>query len=175
MENSGEKARKARRIVAIDEGVIPFPEAAVQAVLQDLALYAQWWPAPFRFQAEEPSAPGSTARVKVWNGPLVSWFSRLTATSPGRIDFAYTGGAWEGDARWSLRPVLGGTAAVFRVEIDPKPWWLRLLAWRVDLGKRHSKQMKSVFAALTRRLDALGATRVPEPEPPDGPPPHRTP
>jgi hypothetical protein len=170
MEHSRQGARKARRIVAIDEGVVPFSEAAVQGVLQDLSHYAQWWPAPFRFQAE-PSPAGTTEQVRVWNGPWVSWVSTLTGAAPGRIDLAYSGGAWEGEARWSLRPVLGGTAVVFRVEIDPKPWWLRFLAWRVDLNRRHSRQMKGVFAALTRRLDALGAVRIPEPEPASGPPP----
>ena len=161
----------ARRIVAIDEGVVPFPEDAVFGVLMDLSHYADWWPKPFRFRVEE-AAPGNVGtRVRVWNGRLVSWLATVTAVGPNRIDLAYSGGAWEGEARWSLRDVLGGTAVVFRVDVDPRPWWLRFVAWRSDLSKRHSKQMKGVFSALGRRLEALGVPRLPEPLPPDRPPP----
>jgi ribosome-associated toxin RatA of RatAB toxin-antitoxin module len=159
-----------RRIVAIDEAMVPFAEDAVRRVLVDFARYPEWWPAPYRVRTVGPETDGVGARLRIAKGPLIAWTATVTAVEPRRIDLAYSEGAWNGEARWSLRPVVEGTAVVHRVDLDPVPIWLRLVASRIDIGRRHSRRMKSVFAALGGRLEALGEPRQPLPGRP-GPPP----
>src|SRR4029453_13443706 len=72
----------------------------------------------------------------------------------------------ERGARWTLRPVLEGTAVVHRIALDPRPLWLKLLAGRVDLARRHSRHMKTVFAALDKRLASPRGARGARPPPP---------
>jgi hypothetical protein len=155
---------RIRTLVAVDEGVLPYTEDAVRRVLLDVQRYHEWWPKPFTFEAPEGPARAGT-RVVASNGPLFRWVATVTAVEPERIEMTYGEGTWEGDARWTLRPVLEGTAVVYRIALDPRPLWLKILARRLDLARRHSRQMKAVFAALEKRLLALGEPRVPEPTP----------
>jgi Polyketide cyclase / dehydrase and lipid transport len=156
-------SRTSRRtFVTVDEGVIPFREAAVQSVLADVGRYSEWWPAGLRFTAAPAGASDGGARLQVSAGPLRS---RLTIqrVAAEAIEGTLSDGAFEGEVRWTLRPVTEGTAAVLRLEIDPVPWWLRLALRTLDLHRRQSRRMKAVFEALRNRLAALGEERVPEP------------
>jgi hypothetical protein len=155
---------RSRSLVAVDEGVLPYAEEAVRRVLLDVQRYHEWWPKPFTFEADDGPARAGT-RLRAAQRPLFRWVVTVTAVLPERIDMTYGEGSWEGDARWTLRPVLEGTAVVHRIALDPRPLWLRLLAGRVDLARRHSRHMKAVFAALEKRLASLGEPRVPEPVP----------
>jgi hypothetical protein len=159
-----------RAIVAIDEGFVPYVEDDVRRVLLDFPRYGEWWGPPFRFDVTSGGAGEVGTRLRVAKGAL-RWVATVTAVGPERIELSYGDGAWNGEARWSTRSEMGGTAIVFRVDVDPATLWLRLLSWRVDLGRRHSRQMRDVFKALDKRLAALGAQRVPEPQPPEPAPP----
>ena len=161
-------ASRVRSLVAVDEGVLPYGEDAVRRVLLDVQRYHEWWPKPFAFEARDgPAQPGT--RLWVAQRPLFRWVATVTAVEPERIDMTFSDGSWEGEARWTLRPVLEGTAVVQRIALDPRPLWLKVVAGRVDLARRHSRHMRAVFAALEKRLSALGEPRVPEPAPPSPP------
>ena len=155
---------RVRSLVAVDEGVLPYAQDAVRRVLLDVQRYHEWWPKPFAFEADDGPARAGT-RLRATQRPLFHWVVTVTAIEPERIDMTYGEGSWEGDARWTLRPVLEGTALVHRIALDPRPLWLKLLAGRVDLARRHSRHMRAVFAALDKRLASLGEPRVPEPVP----------
>ena len=150
---------------------MPFPGESVLAVLADVNAYSSWWPPPFRFRVDDDSPSGVGARVRISNGYLLSWVATIETLEPDRIRMRYTGKAIEGEARWSVRAVLGGTALVHRVDVDVRSFWLRVLTGRFDVRKRHTRQMKRVFDALEARLTALGIPRVPEPVPPRPRPP----
>jgi hypothetical protein len=164
MTTTGRSTTRVRSLVSVDEGVVPYSEEAVRRVLLDVQRYPEWWPKPFAFEASEGPARSGT-RLRAANGPLLRWMVTVIAVEPERIEMTYGEGSWEGEARWTLRPVLEGTAVVHRIALDPRPLWLRLLVGRVDFARRHSRQMKAVFAALDKRLAGLGEPRVPEPTP----------
>jgi hypothetical protein len=50
-----------------------------------------------------------------------------------------------------------GTRLIFRIDVDPRPLWLRLLARTMDFKNRHSHQMTKVFTRLRERMDAQHA------------------
>jgi hypothetical protein len=152
--------------VTVDEGILPFREDPVRRVLADVARYGEWWPRGLRFAALPAASPDAGVRVRISGGPLQSWSATITDVEAGRIAASLSDGVWEGEARWTLRPVTEGTAAVLRLEVDPVPWWLRLAVRTMDLPRRHSRRMKAVFEALRRRLAALGEERVAEPTAP---------
>jgi len=155
-----------RSLVMVDEGVLPFRAEAVLRALADVESYREWWPAPLRFVAHPSGPAGDRARVRITAGRLLSWTVSVAAVGPDQVDAAFSEGSWDGEARWTLRPVTEGTAAVLRVEVDPVPRWLRLaVRWR-NPTRRHSRRMRTVFEALRRRLGAQGEERVPEPGPP---------
>jgi len=154
------------RVVTIDEHTVPYPLGEVQRVLLDVHRYREWWPRPFRFQALDPAPAGVGARVAVRLGLALRWTATLTAISPERIDLSYAGG-WNGTARWSLRKVLDGTAVLYRMDAEPGPFWLRLALLRAEPGKRQTRRLRPVFAALAGRLESLGVERVPEPDRPE--------
>ena len=159
-----------RSLVMVDEGVLPFRPEAVLRTLTDVERYGEWWPAPLRFAAHPSGPSADRPRVRISAGPLVSWTAAVAAAAPDRVEAAFSEGSWEGEARWTLRPVTEGTAAVLRVEVDPVPWWLRLaVRWR-NPTRRHSHRMRAVFEALRGRLGAQGEERVPEPGPPTAAP-----
>jgi ribosome-associated toxin RatA of RatAB toxin-antitoxin module len=141
-----------RGVAAIDEAALPFPPGRVHGVLLDVHRYSEWWPEPFRFEVLDSGPVRVGTRVRVFNGSILRWLATLSAVGPERIAFHYSDGAWEGDAWWSFRSTQEGTAAVFRISLDPVPIWLRLLGRWTNLSWRHSRQMQAVFRALDRRL-----------------------
>jgi hypothetical protein len=157
------------RVVTIDEYTVPYPGPDVQRVLLDVHRYAEWWPRPLRFSPLEPGPAAAGSRVGVRLG-LLSWTATLTGVTPERIELSYAG-AWNGTARWSFREVIDGTAVLYRMDVDPRPLWLRLALLRADPGKRQSRRLRPVFTALGKRLEALGVERVPEPDRPEPRPP----
>ena len=83
---------------------------------------------------------GVGSRIKVANGRLVRWVATLTHLDPERVVLRYEG-AWNGEARWSVAPCQEGTRLIFRIDVDPGPLWLKLLARTRDLKRQHSHQM----------------------------------
>ena len=160
-----------RDIVAVDEAVLPFSGESVLSVLADVGAYSSWWPRPFHLEAMPPPAGGVGARLRVRQGPLLSWSATLSAIEPDHVGFSLSGGSLLGEAKWTVRPVLEGTALVLRVDVDVRAWWLRVWSWRRDIRKGHAKRVKHVFDALEKRLEESGAERLPEPQPPAPRPP----
>jgi len=154
------------RVVTIDEHTVPYPLVEVQRVLLDVHRYPEWWPRPFRFEALDPEPAAVGSRLAVRLGLLLRWTATLTGVAPDRLDLSYAG-AWNGTARWSLREVVDGTAVLYRMDADPRPLWLRLALLRAEPGKRQTRRLRPVFAALARRLESLGVERVPEPDRPE--------
>lgn len=159
-------------IVAIDESIVPYRPAQVQPVLLEVHRYAEWWPRPWRVAS--PSAPtfGVGARFRVADGWLLSWQAEITAVEELRLGLRFDGGL-VGEGRWGLRPVIDGSAVLFRMDVDPGSAWVRLLNWRMDLRRRQARHMQRVFKALEARLAALGVERVPEPRRPEDRPPQK--
>jgi hypothetical protein len=155
------------RIVAIDEGLLRHPPESVRRALLAVDAYSSWWPRRYRVTRLDPA---SGADLTVRCGPGLRCRVKLDAEAD-RIILRLGPGSFEGEARFSLRPVLEGTALVLRLDARPVPLWLRALTRVVDLGRRHSRNARSLFEALAGRLEALGEPRVPEPSPPTGPPP----
>lgn len=150
----------ARQISAIDEAILGYTPDRVWAVVADLGRYHEWWQAPFQVQTLH-DAQGVGTRLRVSNGRFVHWTATLTHLDPDRIVTQYEGD-WNGEARWSLAPCQDGTRLVFRIDVDPGPVWLKLLARTHDLKRRHSQQMTKVFAHLRARLEAIeGAAMEP--------------
>ena len=159
-------------IVAIDESVVPYRPADVQPVLLDVYRLAEWWPRPWRVStAGEPPA-GVGTRFQVADGWLVSWEGEITSVGESRIGLRFSGGL-VGEGRWGLRPVIDGSAVLFRMDVEPGSAWVRLLSWRLDLRRRQARHMRKVFQALEARLAALGVARVPEPQRPEDRPPQK--
>ena len=125
-----------------------------------------WWPRPFRIEAITPPPGGVGARLRVRQGRLLSWYATVSAIEPHHVGFSLSEGAFEGEAKWTVRPVLGGTALVLRVDVDIRAWWLKAWSWRQDIRRGHAKRVKRVFDALETRLEKSGAERLPEPQPP---------
>lgn len=159
-------------IVAIDESIVPYRPADVRPVLLDVHRYAEWWPAPWRVAASGDAPAGVGTRFRVADGWLVSWQGEITAVEDQRIGLRFDGGL-VGEGRWGLRPVIDGAAVLFRMDVDPGSAWMRLLSWRLDLRRRQSRHMRTVFKALEGRLAALGVERVPEPRRPEDRPPQK--
>jgi hypothetical protein len=65
-----------------------------------------------------------------------------------------------GEAKWGVSPCQEGTRLIFRIDVDPRPVWLRLLARSMDFKRRHSVAMMKVFKSLRERLDALHARQA---------------
>ena len=160
-----------RDIVAVDEAVLPYSGESVLSVLADVGAYSSWWPRPFHFEAITPPAAGVGARLRVRQGVLLSWSATLSAIEPAHVDFSLSEGPLEGEAKWTVRPVLEGTALVLRVDVDVRAWWLRAWSWRRDIRKGHARRVKRIFDALETRLEKSGAERLPEPQPPAPRPP----
>lgn len=160
-----------RDIIAVDEAVLPYSGESVLSVLADVGAYRDWWPRPFRLEATTPPVAGIGACLRVRQGPLLSWSATLSSIESDHVGFSLSGGALEGEAKWTVRPVLEGTALVLRVDVDVRAWWLRAWSWRRDVRKGHAKRVKHVFDALEDRLAKTGAERLPEPQPPVPRPP----
>jgi uncharacterized protein YndB with AHSA1/START domain len=150
----------ARQIAAIDEAILGYPPDRVWAIVADLGRYHEWWAAPYHVETIQ-DAHGVGTRIRMSNGRFVRWVATLTQLDPERVVIHYEG-AWNGDARWSVAPCLDGTRLVFRIDVDPGPVWLKMLARTRDLKRRHSHQMTKVFAQLRHRLEAIeGAAMEP--------------
>jgi hypothetical protein len=137
-----------------DSVVLSHPAGIVHFVLQDFRAYGEWWPKPFRFTMLE-----NDRAIRIQNGPLVSWIATVTEVKLEElIRFRYEG-AWIGEACWTISATPTGSAVEYRVDLEPRPLWLRILQKVVNLGKRHSHQMQNVFRALEERVDRVAEGR----------------
>jgi hypothetical protein len=150
----------ARQIAAIDETILGYAPDRVATVIADLGRYPEWWVAPYHVETLQ-DAKGVGTRIQMSNGRFVRWVATLTHIEPDRIIIKYEG-AWNGEARWSVASCQDGTRLIFRIDVDPGPVWLKLLARTRDLKRQHSQQMTHVFAQLRRQLEAVeGAAMEP--------------
>lgn len=150
----------ARQIAAIDEAILGYTPDRVWAILADVGRYKEWCAPELQVETLEDKQ-GVGSRLKIANGRLVSWVATLTQLEPDRVVFRYEG-AWNGEARWTVAPCQDGTRLVFRIDVDPGPLWLKLLARTRDLKRRHSHQMTRIFTQLRKRLEAIeGAAMEP--------------
>jgi hypothetical protein len=149
----------ARQIAAIDEAILGYPPDRVLAILADMGRYHEWCAPSLQVETLQ-DAHGVGSRVKITNG-LEHWVATLSHLDPDRVVLKYEG-AWNGEARWSVSPCQDGTRLLFRIDVDPGPLWLKLLARTRDLKRRHSHQMTKIFAQLRKRLEAIeGAAMEP--------------
>jgi hypothetical protein len=146
-----------RMIAAIDEAILPYPPAAVRRVVGDLAHYQDWWGPPYRFETIQDRDGAVGTSVRMSNGSLLLWTAAVSEADPNRVVLRLDQGAWTGEARWSVSPCQEGTRLIFRIDVDPRPLWLRLLARTMDFKNRHSHQMIKVFTRLRERMDAQHA------------------
>jgi len=137
-----------------DSVTLAHPAGIVHFVLQDFRAYGGWWPKPLRVTVLEEDRS-----VHIRNGPLVSWTATMIENKPGElIRFRYEG-TWIGEACWVMNATHSGCTVEYRVDIEPRPVWLKLLQKVLNLGKRHSHQMQSVFRALEQRVDRVAEGR----------------
>jgi len=137
-----------------DSIALPHPAGIVHFVLRDFGAYGEWWPKPLRI-----TMLGDDRAIHIQNGPLVSWTATVTELKPEKlIRFRYEG-SWIGEACWIVSPSPTGCTVEYRVDIEPRPLWLKLLQNIVNLKKKHSQQMGSVFRALEKRVDRVAEGR----------------
>ena len=74
------------------------------------------------------------------------------------IRFRYEG-TWIGEACWIISSTPTGSTVEYRVDLEPRPLWLKILQKVVNLGKVHSHQMQNVFRALGQRVDRVAEGR----------------
>jgi hypothetical protein len=150
-----------RLIAAIDEAILPYPPADVRRVVGDLAHYQDWWGAPYRFETLQDRGGGPGTAVRMSNGSFLLWTAAIIEADADRVLLRLDQGAWQGVARWSVSPCQEGTRLIFRIDVDPRPFWLKLLSRTMDFKNRHSHQMAKVFTRLRQHLDAAqGAPAV---------------
>jgi hypothetical protein len=151
-----------RTIAAIDEVILPYPPADVRRVIGDLAHYQDWWGPPYRFETvQDRDGGGVGTAVRMSNGSFLLWTATITEAGADRVLLTLDKGAWVGEAKWGVSPCQEGTRLIFRIDVDPRPLWLRLLARSMDFKRRHSMAMMKVFKSLRERLDALHAQTAP--------------
>ena len=146
-----------RTIAAIDEVILPYPPAEVRHVIGDLAHYQDWWGPPYRFEVVENRDGDVGTAVRMSNGSFLLWTATISEADVARVLLRLDQGAWTGEARWSVSACQEGTRLIFRIDVDPRPLWLRLLARSMDFKRRHSQMMFTVFGRLRQRMDAVHA------------------
>ena len=82
------------------------------------------------------------------------WVATVTHLDPDRVVLRYEG-AWNGEARWSVAPCQEGTRLIFRIDVDPGPLWLKLLARTRDLKRSTRTRCTKIFGQLRKRLEVL--------------------
>jgi uncharacterized protein YndB with AHSA1/START domain len=142
------------RIKVSDSIALSHPAGMVHFVLHDFRAYDEWWPKPLRI-----TLPEGDDAMRIQNGPLVSWTATVTEVKPEELIRLRYEGSWIGEACWIISPTPTGCTVEYRVDIEPRPLWLRFLQKIVNLGKRHSHQMQSVFRALEQRVDRVAEGR----------------
>jgi hypothetical protein len=153
------------RLTAIDEAIVHYSPDAVRRVLLDVSAYPVWWRPAFQVEdAPHVSTDPTGTTLRISAGPLQRWTAKVATVEPERIAFEY-GGAWRGTARWDIHPALEGTRLVHRVDLEPVPFWLKVWAMVRPLDRHHSKRVARLFTALSKRLEALGEPRCPDPVP----------
>jgi hypothetical protein len=146
-----------RTIAAIDEVILPYPPAEVRRVISDLAHYQDWWGPPYRFEVVENRDGDVGTAVRMSNGSFLLWTATISEADAARVLLRLDQGAWTGEARWSVSECQEGTRLIFRIDVDPRPLWLRLLARSMDFKRRHSQMMFKVFTRLRERMDTVHA------------------
>jgi hypothetical protein len=146
-----------RTIAAIDEAILPYPPADVRRVIGDLTHYQDWWGPNYRIETVQNQDGGPGTAIRMSNGSFLLWTATLTEADADRVLLKLDQGAWVGEARWGVSPCQEGTRLIFRIDVDPRPFWLRLLSRSMDFKRRHSMAMVKVFQGLKDRMDALHA------------------
>jgi len=147
-----------RTIAAIDETILPYPPAEVRRMVADLAHYQDWWGPPYRFETVDDRQGGVGTAVRMSNGSFLLWTATVSEADAERVMLRLDQGVWAGEARWSVSECQEGTRLIFRIDVDPRPLWLRLLSRSMDFKRRHSMQMFRVFKRLRDRMDAVHAS-----------------
>jgi len=154
INNNGFSHLPMSHIKISDSAVLPHPAGIVHFVLQDFRAYGEWWPKPFRFTMLEDDRA-----MRVQHGRLVSWTATVTEIKPEElIRFRYEG-TWIGEACWIISSTPTGSTVEYRVDLEPRPLWLKIVQKVVNLGKMHSHQMQNVFRALEQRVDRVAEGR----------------
>jgi hypothetical protein len=148
-----------RTIAAIDEAILPYPPAEVRRIIGDLAHYGDWWGPPYRFDVVDDRQGAVGTKVRMSNGSFLLWTASVTESDPERVLLALDQGAWKGEARWSVSECQEGTRLIFRIDVDPRPFWLRQLSRWMDFKRRHSLQMFKIFKRLRDHMDAVHAAQ----------------
>jgi len=146
-----------RMIAAIDEAILPYPPAEVRRIIGDLAHYQDWWGPPYRFETLRIATAASARPSACPNGSFLLWRAAVSEANPERVVLRLDQGAWTGEARWGVSACQEGTRLIFRIDVDPRPFWLKMLARTMDFKNRHSHQMAKVFTRLRERMDAQHA------------------
>ncbi len=147
-----------RLIAAIDEAILPYPPAEVRRIVGDLAHYADWWGPTYKFEAVQENS------VRMTNGSFLLWTATITEADADRVLLKLDRGAWQGEARWAVSPCQEGTRLIFRIDVDPSPFWLKLLSKTMDFKNRHSHAMAKVFTRLREHMDARASASAPSAE-----------
>jgi hypothetical protein len=146
-----------RTIAAIDETILPYQPAEVRRVIGDLPHYQDWWGSTYRFETLQNQDGGVGTAIRMSNGNFLLWTATITEADADRVLLKLDQGAWVGEARWGVSPCQEGTRLIFRIDVDPRPFWLRLLSRSMDFKRRHSVAMVKVFKGLRDRMDAIHA------------------
>jgi uncharacterized membrane protein len=144
------------RVVARDEVALPHTVEEVYGVLIDFPAYRLWWPRLLSFRMLDPEPVAVGTRVRFGHTHLVSWTAVVTEMHPNsRIAMRYVGGACVGEAVWTMKAAGRATRIAYSIDLEVRPWYLRVLSHAMDFSREHTRQIYRVFLALDRRLAAL--------------------
>jgi hypothetical protein len=146
-----------RLIAAIDEAILPYPPAEVRRIIGDLAHYADWWGPTYKFEPVQNNGGGVGTSVRMSNGSYLLWTATIVEADAERVLLKLDQGAWQGEARWTVSSCQEGTRLIFRIDVDPGPFWLKLASKTMDFKNRHSHAMAKVFTRLREHMDAAAA------------------
>lgn len=141
------------KLKAKDTVLLNYPVDYVYRVVTDIAAYHQWWPHEIKFELEylDPAVIGTT--INIQNGALVKWRSKITGFKINKLlAIDYIDGAWTGKTQWRFEDSGSGTLLTMEIDLEPNKLWLSVVAKAVNLGKRHSRQMKKIFQNLDKYL-----------------------
>ncbi|MEV7688072.1 SRPBCC family protein [Streptomyces bungoensis] len=135
---------------------LPFPPAAVYAVLERLEDYPRWWP-----QVRSVTRTGAATAVLTMRSVLpydLTCTARETSRDPaaGRLEITLSGDL-EGWARWTVTAEGSGTLARYDQAVDVTKPLLRRLAvpGRPFFRANHRLMMRAGRRGLLRRLEAV--------------------
>jgi hypothetical protein len=152
-----------------DEYVTNLPAVDCYRTVVDFFGYSQWWPKRFRVKAvrkqEEAKGihrshpPGAFlddpvgSRIYFVPAPLlwVGW--EITHVIPEKqIDIRYCRGWHQGTGIWRFEPQPIQTNYSFSIDIVPNNWLFRIIYQIVNVEKKHSQDMHTLFNCMDQFL-----------------------